>query len=139
MEIRVGTKLILKTGDEDFSFSGLRIASTRSSQTGRYLRAAGVKKFDRGNVETIIGLTVTQLHDAIEDAEVFLMEHELDVPNVANVTISAVALSGARIRRYLQNASVDVIDIAMMGKTTMTTYRISGGEILKQNPGTNSS
>jgi len=137
MEIKAGTKILMKAGDGDWNISGLRIQGNRRIQRAEHLRAPGIKVYDRKNVETTVEFTVSQLHESIEDAELHILEHELDIPNRATVTITAIGLQGQRIRRYLKDAGIPSIDHRLMGRTTFTTYRIVGGEMLKQNPGTN--
>ena len=51
----------------------------------------------------------------------------------------AVGNSGNRIFRYLKDAGVMVVDTGFVkGKTIRTSYRITGGKMLRTNPATNS-
>lgn len=139
MEIKAGTYTLMKHGDASWAFSGFRVNGSRLIQEAGHLRAEGVKKFDRKNARTTVDFTVTRTHESLEDAESHVLSHELDVPNRATVSFIGIGLTGNRVRRYLENAGIETVDVSMVGRTTFTTYRIAGGRMLKQNPGTNAS
>ena len=136
MEIKIGTVTVLEhLATTPWSVQGFRISAQRSQEIVGYLRAEGIKVKERKNRQTTIEFTVTRTFTSIEDAEVHILEHDLDVPEVATVRIMAVGFSGNRIYRYLENAGVSVVDTAFVkGKTIRTSYRIAGGKILRTNP-----
>ena len=140
MEIKIGTVTVLEhLATTPWSVQGFRIGAQRAQEIVGHLRAEGVKVKERKNRRTSIEFSVTRTFSTIEEAEVHILEHDLDVPEVGTVRIMAVGNSGNRIFRYLKDAGVMVVDTGFVkGKTIRTSYRITGGKMLRTNPATNS-
>jgi len=114
--------------------SNFRINGQRQAQIGQFLRAEDVKVFNRKNLQTNVSFTVTRLHESLMIAEIFILQHDRDVPAQGLVTFIAGDEGGKQIERYLNAAMIQVSERSFIGVSTMHSYTIIGGELLIQRP-----
>lgn len=83
--------------------------------------------YDRGVRKTVVDFQVFRVHDSIAAAEIYIIDHDLLVPDSGQVQFSA---TDGTIR-YMFNAALFTHQrIGVIGETTLHQYHIEGGRIL---------
>lgn len=114
--------------------SQFKINGQRVSQVAQFLRAAAVRVFNRGNLQTTVTFAITRAHESLMAAELFILEHDLNLPPQGLVTFTAGGAETQETERYLADAMITVSDREYIGVTTIHHYTVVGGELLKIKP-----
>ncbi len=112
----------------------LTINGQRAIQQGNPLYAESITLYDQKRKTTVISFSVEREHPTIQDAELFILEHETEVPHRGLVTLMAFIGSGRTVERFLKNAVVEQMNGNQRGVRTTHTYTIRGGKILDRKP-----
>jgi hypothetical protein len=133
--------VIIKAGDTTLAAGGkegpidLTINGTRLVEESEFPRDDEPEFYDRGNRRTVIEFGVWRMFALESLAEVFMIQHDDDVPTVADVTLTAEGAGNGAVRYYRQ-ASVQTVDRKQKGVSVFTRYHIVGG-VSSIQPGTN--
>lgn len=123
---RVNFRLSADDSTEEDRLSELVINGQRSTQIADGIGWTDVDVYDRGNRQTEITFNVTKLHASVNDAEIYIAEHEGNIPGRGNVFLT---FSNRSIKRWLENAVISVVQSRLRGSTTFHSYQIIGGRI----------
>lgn len=136
MRIKYGNVILAEHGDSDWIVNDVQIGHRRMLQVDGRTRASGVKVKDRKNVQTTVTIQTTRIHATNQEAGIYLLEHEDDLPqDVDLLVIEELSTGGGIARRYLQDAGLEQVNVRRLaGKTTTQDYVLIGGKILKQAP-----
>ncbi len=125
--------MLISIGDYDFcdgSFAlnvsalNLRLRFTRGIEVVQAIGAANPVTFDRGMRTLDLSFTVQRNHSSIRASELFIGNHENDVPQTGRIKLTT---TGGTIA-YVENGMLVEIQLASyIGATTTHSYRIVGG------------
>ena len=113
----------------------LRFRVDRKLQVAEIFRAPEVTTFDRGNRKTTVTFEVSQTFDTLEDADVFVLTQEDNIPGTGLVTFTATKPNGQKVVRYLAGGKIQSHELLeQIGVTTRYQYIIVGGTIQQAVP-----
>ena len=113
----------------------LRFRVDRKIQVAELFRAEEVATYDRGNRKTTVTFEVTQTFGTLEDADVFVLTQEDNIPSTGIVTFTATKPNGQIVVRYLASGKVQNHELVeQIGVTTRYQYTIVGGTIQQALP-----
>jgi hypothetical protein len=113
----------------------LRFRVHRKLQIAEYFRAPEIETFDRGNRETTVTFEVSQTFPTLEEADVFVLTQEDNIPSAGVVTFTATKPNGQKVLRYLAGGKVQSHELVeQIGVTTRYRYTIIGGMIQQTQP-----
>lgn len=107
----------------------LRINGRPLVQEAQFLRAEKVKMFARGNRKTIVSFTVKRLHNNVQAAQVFMIQHYNSLPSDGTVRFKLINDSGGSQDLTMVDSVLGTIQYWHVGKTTFFRYSIEGGKI----------
>jgi hypothetical protein len=137
MLVSIGTYALCDgTRPGGVGITGLRFRVQRKIQVAEWFRAQEIETFDRGNRETTVTFEVAQTFPTLEEAEVFVLTQEDNIPASGTVTFTAMKPNGQKVVRYLAGGKVQSHElIEQIGVTTRYRYTIIGGMIQQTQPG----
>ena len=113
----------------------LRFRVDHKLQVAEIFRAPEVTTFDRGNRKTTVTFEVSQTFDTLEDADVFVLTQEDNIPGTGLVTFTATKPNGQKVVRYLAGGKIQSHELLeQIGVTTRYQYIIVGGTIQQAVP-----
>jgi hypothetical protein len=113
----------------------LRFRVERKLQVQEIFRAQEVSTFDRGNRKTTVTFEVSQTFPSQEEADVFVLTQEDNIPSKGIVTFTAIKPNGQKVVRYLAGGKVESHELVeQIGVTTRYQYTIVGGTIQQAAP-----
>lgn len=113
----------------------LRFRVDRKIQVQDIFRADQVVTFDRGNRKTTVSFEVAQTFPTQEEADIFILTQEDNIPSSGIVTFTATKPNGQQVVRYLADGKMPSHElIEQIGVTTRYQYTIVGGEIQQSMP-----
>jgi len=113
----------------------LRLKVDRKIQVAEVFRAEEIETFDRGNRETTATFEVLQTFPTLEEADVFVLTQEDNIPSSGTVTFTATKPNGQKVVRYLAGGKVHHHELVeQIGVTTRYRYTIIGGTIQQTQP-----
>ena len=111
---------------------GLRIVPAFVVQAVQNARASSTDFEDRFNDTTTISFRVMRGHRTLEQAEVFMMFHRLDLPRVGQIRLFAQnSVGGASSIGFIKKAVVSITDSNQTGLVTVHAYQIQGGKLTR--------
>jgi len=113
----------------------LRFRVERKIQVQQIFRADDIVTFDRGNRRTTVIFEVSRTFASQDEADVFVLEQEDDLPSTGIVTFTAFKPNLQKVVRYLAYGKVQSHElIEQIGVTTRHQYQIVGGAITQTQP-----
>lgn len=130
MKIKIGSLVVagatLKESPADLTINGQRLIDE-----AEFCRAESPDFYDRGNERTIVEFNVWRLHETLEEADIFMLDHAKNIPAVADVTLQIEDADGSVVgSRFIKQASCQSVDRRQKGVSTYCRYRIVGGVIV---------
>ena len=107
----------------------LRINGRPLVQEAQFLRAQKIKMFARGNRKTTVSFTVKRLHDSIQAAQVFMIQHYNLLPSEGTLRLKMISDSGGAQNLTMEDSVLGAVLYWHVGKTTFFRYSIEGGKI----------
>lgn len=98
------------------------------------IRAEYATFLDRGNKRKQISFSVTKQHNSYAAAELYILDHDEDVPTQGLLTFQMKKDGGGVIERYVENAVIEALECSHLGVSTFHTYQIKAGKIVKKKP-----
>ncbi len=117
----------LADSDEEIATANLQINGARLVQIVDLVRGENAQHYGRMNRRKIISFETTRLHNSIQEAATFALDHEDSCGWQGTLMIQITDENGGSVVRYMSDAVIDTIDlIALRGCTTRWRYIIRG-------------
>lgn len=115
---------------------GLRLNGKRLLQAAEKYRKADVSVFDRKNLRNTIEFSVKRAFTSIQEAELFILDHENQVPNVGVIELQTSADNGAggTASRFMSGGVDSVSLTEQVGCAVTHSYVLIGGKISGSRP-----
>ena len=114
----------------------LRVSHARGIQQADIVRAEYGEQWARGNIRNTITFEVTRIHDSLQAASRFVLDHAGTLPATGLLVFAEVTPEGTT-RRFIEDAVLANVEcIRQTGTTTEWAYVYLGGEILNRDPRT---
>lgn len=113
--------------------ANFRLSTAWSVQFVELVRSRFSDQFTRENIRHEITFNVTRLHESIQAAMKFILDHAETLP--ASGVLSFLTTGSGASRRWINRATLLRADcIQQVGMTTIWSYQLAGGQILKTDP-----
>lgn len=99
-----------------------------------YVQGTEGGNFNRGNKRCRITFGGARQHASVQDAEYFVLRHDLDLPNEGTVVFTAINAAGAEISTWLEDAVMESNESWHTGATSFHRYVIVGGIMTETEP-----
>ena len=106
------------------------VTQQRVVQTTNPVRARTTKSLPREDRRTDVSFKVTRLHDSVQDAEEFVIDHPSAVPSNGTLVVTADSQTGAWGKRSMPDCCIQNVAMRHTGKTSVATYSLTGGEFV---------
>lgn len=132
MQIWIGTYQLAQEGRGGVSSFTSR--PRRNIEIKEGVRRSTIRAVPRDNLKRLYSFSVSRQHESPGDAEVFVLDHESQVPASGVLRLVARNTDGQETERFIEAAVIEVCDSSYIGSSTIHSYSIIGGEMSNTNP-----
>jgi hypothetical protein len=135
VEIKFGKFTIAGLADADgngpSSPSGLTFDGTRTVQVDEFIRGEHPSFTDRDNRARTVSFSAQRQHASYGEAEMFCLEHEVELPVVDDLVFRGEGELGGALQRIAKNAALVGVRSVHRGVQTTHNYQFMFGAIQK--------